>query len=135
MTGAELIGQEELIEIQELFNREKVILYRYGPKNYKTLIFEEEFAKYMGVKYAHAVSSGTAGNGYSLTRTWTRAKLLAFAQTWSSLDDAKGEPTDIGSGWTVSHTDINPSTGELNPVWGGNDTGGALQSNYGTAGI
>jgi len=81
------------------------------------------------------VATGTAGNGYSLTRTWTQAKLLAFAQTWSSLDDAKGEPTNIGSGWTVSHTDINPSTGELNPVWGGNDTGGALQSTYGTAGI
>ena len=37
MTGAELIGQEELKEIQELFNREKVMLYRYGPKNYKNL--------------------------------------------------------------------------------------------------
>ena len=60
MTGAELIGQEELKEIEELFNREKVILYRYGPKNYKTVMFEEAFAEYMGVKYAHAISSGTA---------------------------------------------------------------------------
>ena len=60
MTGAELIGHEELKEIEELFDRKKVVLYRYGPKNYKTVQFEEKFAKYMGVKYAHAVSSGTA---------------------------------------------------------------------------
>ena len=52
MTGAELIGQEELKEIQELFDREKVMLYRYGPNNYKTKMFEKEFAEYMGVKYA-----------------------------------------------------------------------------------
>ena len=60
MAGAELIGNEELDEILELFNKEKVNLYRYGPSNYKTLKFEKNFAKYMGVKYAHAVSSGTA---------------------------------------------------------------------------
>ena len=60
MPGAELIGKKELEEIQELFNHEKVNLYRYGPKNYKTRQFEENFADYMGVKYAHAVSSGTA---------------------------------------------------------------------------
>ena len=60
MAGAELIGEEELREIQELFNREKVTLYRYGPNNYKTREFEKRFASYMGVKYAHAVSSGTA---------------------------------------------------------------------------
>tara|TARA_Y100000588_G_scaffold390539_1_gene496331 strand:- start:46 stop:1194 length:1149 start_codon:yes stop_codon:yes gene_type:complete len=60
MAGAELIGKEELKEIQELFNKEQVILYRYGPNNYKTKLFEQKFAEYMGVKYAHAVSSGTA---------------------------------------------------------------------------
>ncbi|NTW10294.1 MAG: DegT/DnrJ/EryC1/StrS family aminotransferase, partial [Chlorobiaceae bacterium] len=60
MAGAELIGREELAEIQELFSREKVNLYRYGGGNYKTREFEERFASWMGVKYAHAVSSGTA---------------------------------------------------------------------------
>jgi len=60
MAGAELIGQEELKEIKDLFNKENVILYRYGPNNYKTKQFEKLFADYMGVKYAHAVSSGTA---------------------------------------------------------------------------
>ncbi len=60
MAGAELIGREELAEIQELFSREKTVLYRYAPGNYKAREFEEKFAAYMGVKYAHAVSSGTA---------------------------------------------------------------------------
>jgi dTDP-4-amino-4,6-dideoxygalactose transaminase len=60
MAGAELIGNDELEQILELFNKEKVNLYRYGPSNYKTKEFEKNFAKYMGVKYAHAVSSGTA---------------------------------------------------------------------------
>ena len=60
MAGAELIGREELAEIQELFSREKVNLYRYGGGNYKAREFEEKFAAWMGVKYSHAVSSGTA---------------------------------------------------------------------------
>jgi dTDP-4-amino-4,6-dideoxygalactose transaminase len=60
MAGAELIGREELAEIQELFSREKTVLYRYAPGNYKAREFEEKFASYMGVRYAHAVSSGTA---------------------------------------------------------------------------
>tara|TARA_Y100001958_G_C21232855_1_gene558803 strand:- start:1341 stop:2498 length:1158 start_codon:yes stop_codon:yes gene_type:complete len=60
MAGAEIIGKEELLEIQELFEKDKTILYRYGPSNYKTSQFEKEFAEYFGVKYAHAVSSGTA---------------------------------------------------------------------------
>ena len=60
MAGAELIGREELAEIQELFAHEKVNLYRYGGGNYKARAFEEKFAEWMGVRYAHAVSSGTA---------------------------------------------------------------------------
>jgi dTDP-4-amino-4,6-dideoxygalactose transaminase len=60
MAGAELIGREELAQIQELFSGEKTTLYRYASGNYKSREFEEKFADYMGVKYAHAVSSGTA---------------------------------------------------------------------------
>tara|TARA_Y100000590_G_scaffold459445_1_gene616512 strand:- start:2337 stop:3482 length:1146 start_codon:yes stop_codon:yes gene_type:complete len=60
MAGAELIGKEELDQILELFSHDSVTLYRYGPNNYKATEFEKDFAKYMGVKYAHAVSSGTA---------------------------------------------------------------------------
>lgn len=60
MAGAEIIGKEELEEIKDLFSHERVNLYRYGPGNYKTRQLEKEFAAYMGSKYAHAVSSGTA---------------------------------------------------------------------------
>jgi 8-amino-3,8-dideoxy-alpha-D-manno-octulosonate transaminase len=60
MAGAEIIGKEELDEILELFSRDQVTLYRYGQNNYKTRELERDFAKYMGVQYAHAVSSGTA---------------------------------------------------------------------------
>jgi len=60
MPGYELVGQEELQEIQNLFAREKRNLYRYGPNHHKVKELEERFAAYMGVRFAHAVSSGTA---------------------------------------------------------------------------
>ena len=81
------------------------------------------------------VAAGTAGNGYSLTRTWTKAKLTAFAATWASLADAKGEPTTIGAGWVVTHTDINPATGAPNPIWGGDGTDVAPGASFGVVGI
>ena len=55
MTGSEILGEEELREIQELFNKDKVILYRYGPGNYKTKLFEEIFS------ISHTVASKKDG--------------------------------------------------------------------------
>ena len=83
MTGAELIGQEELKEIQELFEREKVMLYRYGPNNYKTRLFEEAFAEYMGVKYAHAVSSGTAAIHSALAAIGVKEEDEIITTAWT----------------------------------------------------
>tara|TARA_B110000438_G_scaffold301032_1_gene354884 strand:- start:148 stop:1305 length:1158 start_codon:yes stop_codon:yes gene_type:complete len=60
MAGAELIGQEELKQIKRLFEKSKVNLYRYGQNNFLANELEQKFADYMGVKYAHLVSSGTA---------------------------------------------------------------------------
>ena len=60
MAGAELIGKDELEQIQRLFKKSQVNLYRYGQNNFLANEFEENFAEYMGVKYAHLVSSGTA---------------------------------------------------------------------------
>ena len=44
MAGAELIGKEELDEILDLFAGDSVTLYRYGPNNYKTREWSEEWA-------------------------------------------------------------------------------------------
>jgi len=60
MAGAELIGQEELEQIKRLFEKSNVNLYRYGQDNFLAQELEQKFANYMGVKYAHLVSSGTA---------------------------------------------------------------------------
>lgn len=60
MAGSELLGKLELEYIQELFTQEPAILYRYHPKAFMVKRFEEAVARRLNVKYAHAVSSGTA---------------------------------------------------------------------------
>ena len=60
MAGAELIGKEEFEQIQRLFSKSQVNLYRYGQNNFLANELEKKFADYMGVEYAHLVSSGTA---------------------------------------------------------------------------
>ena len=60
MAGSELIGKEELEQINRLFKKSQVNLYRYGANNFLAKELEKKFADYMGVKYAHLVSSGTA---------------------------------------------------------------------------
>ncbi len=60
MAGSELFGKEELDSVKKLFNSKNIVLYRYAAKNSMVAEFENLFAEYMGVKYAHAVSSGTA---------------------------------------------------------------------------
>ena len=60
MAGAELIGKEELHQIKRLFEKSNVNLYRYGQNNFLARELEDKFSEYMGVKYSHLVSSGTA---------------------------------------------------------------------------
>jgi 8-amino-3,8-dideoxy-alpha-D-manno-octulosonate transaminase len=64
MPGYELIGSEELTEIQDVFARGGV-LFRHGfdalrDGCYKVRQFEQEFAAKMGIRHALAVTSGTA---------------------------------------------------------------------------
>jgi len=64
MPGYEVIGTEELAEIQDVFANGGV-LFRHGFEGqrnncYKVQTFESEFAKYVGSQYALAVTSGTA---------------------------------------------------------------------------
>ena len=63
MPGNELIGKEEKRQVNDVMKRG--VLFRYGfekrRKNiFKVREFEEKFARYIGVKYALAVSSGSA---------------------------------------------------------------------------
>ena len=60
MAGGELVGKEELDSIEEVFKRGGGNLYRYGPNAYAVGEFEKQFAEKLGVKFACAVSSGTA---------------------------------------------------------------------------
>ena len=83
MAGAELVGKEELAEISELFSHNSVNLYRYGKGNYKTTEFEEAFADYMGVKYAHAVSSGTAAIHCALAAAGVRSGDEVLTTAWT----------------------------------------------------
>jgi 8-amino-3,8-dideoxy-alpha-D-manno-octulosonate transaminase len=64
MPGYEVIGAEELSEVQDVFLNGGV-LFRHGFENlrnncFKVQKFEQKFAEHMGCKYALAVSSGTA---------------------------------------------------------------------------
>ncbi len=64
MAGFEVIGAEELQEIQEVFDS-GAVLFRHSFEAlrngcFKVQEFEESFANYMGAKHALAVSSGTA---------------------------------------------------------------------------
>jgi len=56
-----MIGEEEKIAVMEVLDSKALFRY-YGPGGSlsKTKKFEDEFAAYMGTKYALAVSSGTA---------------------------------------------------------------------------
>ncbi len=63
MPGNELIGKEEEVQVADVMKRG--VLFRYGFEKrreniFKTFEFEEKFAQYIGVKYALAVSSGSA---------------------------------------------------------------------------
>lgn len=70
MPGFELIGKEEKEELDNIFKNGGV-LFRHGFDNirnntYKVKSFEKDFAKKFNVKYALAVSSGTAALRVSL---------------------------------------------------------------------
>ncbi len=64
MPGYEVIGSEELAEVQDVFGHGG-ILFCHGfdalrNKSYKVREFEEAFAQSMGVQHALAVNPGTA---------------------------------------------------------------------------
>ncbi len=69
MAGYELVGKEELDNIKRIFNEGNKNLYRYNPSRKIGLVdeLEKKFANRLGVRYAHAVSSGTAAIDVALS--------------------------------------------------------------------
>jgi len=80
------------------------------------------------------VASGTAGNGFRIVRTWTQSKLLE-RQTAGPGTDSSLHATVAGSGWAVTHVDVEPGTANVNPHWGGDGTGDTVGATQGVEGI
>ena len=83
--GAMMIGEEEKRAVMEVLDSKALFRY-YGPERSlnKTKKFEEEFAEYMGTKYALAVSSGTAALCAALTAAGIGPgdEVIVPAYTW-----------------------------------------------------
>jgi len=118
MPGYELISEEEKNALLEIFER-KGILFRYGFDTerrgiYKVKEFEEKFAQYMGVKYAQAVTSGTAALRVALAAVGigkgdeVLTSCFTFVATVEAISEAGAEPVicEIDETLNISPGDI-----------------------------
>lgn len=60
MPGFEFMGEEERRAIEALFKRNGGVLFRYHPQAFAVAELEEKIRAFIGTRFAHAVSSGTA---------------------------------------------------------------------------
>jgi 8-amino-3,8-dideoxy-alpha-D-manno-octulosonate transaminase len=77
MPGYELVGREELEEIQSIFRDANGVMFRQGFDNirngiFKVNQFETQFAEKMSIKHALAVTSGTAALKVALKASGVR---------------------------------------------------------------
>lgn len=101
MPGFEVIGKEEEKEILDVLNRKTLFRYEFNEQRqgiYKVEEFEREFARYCGVKYALAVSSGTAALRVALAALGISpgdeviTQGFTFVATWEAIFDAGAIP-------------------------------------------
>ena len=101
MPGYEIIGEEEKKEILEVLTNKIVFRYGFDAERkgvYKVAAFEKEFAKYCGVDYALAVSSGTAALRVALAALGISpgdeviTQGFTFVATWETILDAGALP-------------------------------------------
>jgi len=101
MPGYEIIGEEEKKEILEVLTNKVVFRYGFDAERkgiYKVATFEKEFAKYCGVGYALAVSSGTAALRVALAALGISpgdeiiTQGFTFVATWETILDAGALP-------------------------------------------
>lgn len=118
MPGYEVIGSEELAEIQDVFSHGG-ILFRHGFDSlrnncYKVKEFEQAFAKTMGVNNALAVSSGTAALRVALAALSIRpgdeiiTQSFTFVATVEAIIEARAVPVcaDIDTTLNMDPADL-----------------------------
>ncbi|MBU0673748.1 MAG: DegT/DnrJ/EryC1/StrS family aminotransferase [Proteobacteria bacterium] len=104
MPGFEVFGEEEKKEILEVL--ETGVLFRYEfPEQrrgvYKVRSFEENFARYCGVGYAQAVTSGTAALKVALAALGVGpgdeviTQSFTFVATWEAIFDVGAVPVFV----------------------------------------
>ena len=102
MPGFELIGKEEINEINEIFNNGG-ILFRHGFEGlrnncFKVKEFEENFASQKSINYALAVSSGTAALRVALAAIEIQegdeviTQSFTFVATVEAIVEARAKP-------------------------------------------
>lgn len=131
MPGFEVFGAEEKAQINEVLDTG--VLFRYEFPNerrgiYKVRQFEEEFARYCGVKYAQAVTSGTAALKVALTAMGVGpgdeviTQGFTFVATWEAILDVGAVPVfaEVDETLNLDPTDlenrITPRTKAVIPV-------------------
>ena len=112
MPGFELIGEEERQAVNELFN-DGGVLFAHGfdemrNNRYHVREFEKEFANYIGVKYAQAVSSGTAALKIALVALGVKpgdeviTQAFTFVATAEAIIDIGAKPVFVNINKTLN---------------------------------
>jgi 8-amino-3,8-dideoxy-alpha-D-manno-octulosonate transaminase len=110
--GFELIGEEERKAVNELFD-DGGVLFAHGfdsmrNDRYHVREFERKFADYLGVKYAQAVSSGTAALKISLIALGVRpgdeviTQSFTFIATAEAIIDVGAKPVFVNINETLN---------------------------------
>ncbi len=101
MPGFEIFGDEEKRQIGEVLDTGVLFRYEFANERrgiYKVRQFEEEFARYCGVKHAQAVTSGTAALKVALTAMGVGpgdeviTQGFTFVATWEAIFDVGAVP-------------------------------------------
>lgn len=132
MPGWEIIGEEERRAVNEVFENGAVLFRQSfaGIRNnmYKVKEFEDAFAKYLGVRYAHAVTSGTAALKVALKalRVGPGDEVITqshtFVATVEAIVDCGATPVVTDVDWTLNmdpgdlKRKITPKTKVILPV-------------------
>jgi len=132
MPGFELVGKEERDAVNKLFD-DGGILFAHGfdnlrSKRYHVREFEQQFADYLGVKYAQAVSSGTAALKIALIALGVKpgdeviTQAFTFIATAEAIIDIGAKPVFVNINETLNmdpaelESAITPRTSAIIPV-------------------